>query len=181
MQAKPRTSPLTNNALLVARCDFPRRHAELIDVPIADDHLDRGCHFLIAVASLGVALPLESQALKLKLDCCIGIVSHNPSPSGPPTFAPNMAVGGRSLGTIWAVYLLTPNKRIASLDQAAERRARELVGHDRVEQNADEAALRLALRPRAVCSPAEFIPVTSRKFDKLMPARKIEKNLSVNR
>jgi hypothetical protein len=109
MQASPRTSPLTNNALLVARCDFPRRHAELIDVPIADDHLDRGCHFLIAVASLGVALPPESQALKLKLDCCIGIVSHDPSPSGPPTFAPNMAVGGRSLGTIWAVYLLAPN------------------------------------------------------------------------
>ena len=52
MQAKPRTSPLTNNALLVARCDFPRRHAELIDVPIADDHLDRGCHFVIAVATL---------------------------------------------------------------------------------------------------------------------------------
>jgi hypothetical protein len=109
MQASPQTSPPTNDALLVARCDFPRRHAELIDVPIADDHLDRGCHFLIAVASLGVALPPESQALKLKLDCCIGIVSHDPSPSGPPTFAPNMAVGGRSLGTIWAVYLLAPN------------------------------------------------------------------------
>ena len=64
MQASPRTSPLTNNALLVARRDFPRRHAELIDVPIADDHLDRGCHFVIEVASLNVPLPFESQALQ---------------------------------------------------------------------------------------------------------------------
>ena len=67
MQASPRTSPLTNNAPLVARRDFPRRHAELIDVPIADDHLDRGQHSL----SLGVAVPLGSQALNLKLNCCI--------------------------------------------------------------------------------------------------------------
>jgi hypothetical protein len=66
MQASPRTSPLTNNALLVARPDFPRRHAEFIDVPIADDHLDRGQH---CMTSLGVALPLGSQALKLNLDC----------------------------------------------------------------------------------------------------------------
>jgi hypothetical protein len=45
--------------MLFARRDFPRRHAEVIDVPIADDHLDRGCHCLIAIASLGVALPLD--------------------------------------------------------------------------------------------------------------------------
>ena len=64
MQAKPRTSPLTNNALLVARRDFPRPHAELIDVPIADDHLDRGQYFLT-----GAAWSLGSQTLKLKLDC----------------------------------------------------------------------------------------------------------------
>jgi hypothetical protein len=80
MQASPRTSPLTNNALLVARCDFPRRHAELIEVPIADGHLDRGCHFLTATLSLGVTLPFGSQAFKLKLDCCIRIVDHDPSP-----------------------------------------------------------------------------------------------------
>ena len=30
-------------------------NAELIDVPIANEHLDRGNHCLIAVASLGVA------------------------------------------------------------------------------------------------------------------------------
>ena len=46
---------------LLVRRDFPRRHAELIDIPIADDHLDRGQHCL---TSLGVALPLGSQALK---------------------------------------------------------------------------------------------------------------------
>ena len=33
-------------------------------------------HFL----SLGVAVPLGSQALNLKLNCCIGIVSHDPVP-----------------------------------------------------------------------------------------------------
>ena len=60
----------------MARRDLPCRHAELIDVPIADDHLDRGQHFL----SLGVAVPLGSQALNLKLNCCIGIVSHDPVP-----------------------------------------------------------------------------------------------------
>jgi hypothetical protein len=38
--------------LLFARRDFPRRHAELIDVPIADDHLDCGQHCLTATHSL---------------------------------------------------------------------------------------------------------------------------------
>ena len=68
--------------------------------------------FLACSKSIGAALPLfGSQTLKLKLDCCIGIVSHDPSPSPctSPTFAPNMAAGGRSLGAIWAVYLLAPN------------------------------------------------------------------------
>jgi hypothetical protein len=50
-------------------------------VPIADGHLDRGCDFLTATLSLGVTLPFGSQTLKLKLDCCIGIVDHNPSPT----------------------------------------------------------------------------------------------------
>jgi hypothetical protein len=43
-------------------------------------------------------LPLKfSQALKLKLAYRISIVSHDPSPSSctSPTFAPNMAAGGR--------------------------------------------------------------------------------------
>jgi hypothetical protein len=48
----PARRALTNNLPLFARRDFPRRHAELIDVPIPDGHLDRGYHCLIAVASL---------------------------------------------------------------------------------------------------------------------------------
>jgi hypothetical protein len=49
MQASPRTSPLTNNALLVVRRDLSRQYAELIDVPIANEHLDRG--YLVAAIS----------------------------------------------------------------------------------------------------------------------------------
>jgi hypothetical protein len=69
-----------NNAPLLARRDFPRLNAELIDVPFADDHLDRGYRDLTAIHSLGAALPLGSQELKLKLDC-VSIVSHHPPPS----------------------------------------------------------------------------------------------------
>jgi hypothetical protein len=45
--------------------------------------------------------------------CCISIVSHGPSPSQcrSPILAPNMAVSGRPLGAIWAVYLFAPNKK----------------------------------------------------------------------
>jgi hypothetical protein len=89
-------------ASLIARCNFSRQYAELIDVPIANEHLDRGYHCLIVVASLGVASLLESQTFKLRLGCCIGIVSHDPSPSQCRmlTFAPNMAVSGHPLGAI---------------------------------------------------------------------------------
>ena len=60
----------------LARRDLSRPHAQFIDVPLADDHLDRGCRF-----RPGEALPLKfSQALKLKLAYCISIVSHDPSP-----------------------------------------------------------------------------------------------------
>src|ERR1700758_1043487 len=70
-------------ASLIARCNFSRQYAELIDVPIANEHLDRGYHCLIVVASLGVASSLlKSQMLESKRNrWCIGIVSHDPSPS----------------------------------------------------------------------------------------------------
>jgi hypothetical protein len=60
---------------------FPRQHAELIDVPIADLHLDPRRHSLIA-GSLSSLLLVEAQALELKLDrrVQIGIVIHDPSP-----------------------------------------------------------------------------------------------------
>ena len=56
--------------------DLSRPYAERIDVPITDEHLDRGW---LAVASL-----LESQPFKLKLKlggCSIGMVSHDPAPT----------------------------------------------------------------------------------------------------
>jgi hypothetical protein len=40
---------------LLASCNFSRQYAELIDVPITDEHLDSMCHRLIAGPSLGLA------------------------------------------------------------------------------------------------------------------------------
>ena len=67
------------SASLVARCDLSRQHAELIDIPIPNEHLDRGHYCLIAVVSLGVASLLKPQMLELG-DCRIRIVSHDPFP-----------------------------------------------------------------------------------------------------
>jgi hypothetical protein len=55
--------PAPNNGRLLARRDLPRPHAELVDVTVADDHLDGGCHRLTSTRTLGVALPLNSQVL----------------------------------------------------------------------------------------------------------------------
>src|SRR6516225_5519070 len=49
------TSRLAFAAPLVASCNFSRQYAELIDVPIADQHLDSRYHRLIAGPSLGLA------------------------------------------------------------------------------------------------------------------------------
>ena len=49
------TSRLAFPAPLVASCNFSRQYAELIDVPIADQHLDSRYHRLIAGPSLGLA------------------------------------------------------------------------------------------------------------------------------
>jgi len=65
-----------NNAPLFARRDLSRQYAELIDIPVADEHLDCGQHFLTAAQSVSL---LESQAFKLmlKLDGRrIVIISH---------------------------------------------------------------------------------------------------------
>jgi hypothetical protein len=48
-------------APLVARGDLPRPYAELIDVPIADEHLDRG--YQIVGISRTVPPPLRPQSL----------------------------------------------------------------------------------------------------------------------
>jgi hypothetical protein len=70
-------------ATLVARCNFSRQHAELIAVPIANEHRDRGQHLLIAGVSLGVASSLlRPQMFEFKHDSWrISIVSHDPSPT----------------------------------------------------------------------------------------------------
>ena len=73
---------------LIARLDLSRQYAELIDVPVADDHLDRGCHSQIAAASLGATMSfLKSQALKLMLKIGgrrIVIISHLTRPPYNP-------------------------------------------------------------------------------------------------
>src|SRR6516165_11362428 len=73
-------APNPNNARLFARCDFPRPYAELIDIPVADNHFDRRRRFVTATQTLGVAVPFASQACKLKLDYVV-VVNHGPSPS----------------------------------------------------------------------------------------------------
>ena len=84
-------------------------------MPIANKHLDSGCHCLIAGVSPGLASSLpRPQMLEFEHGgCCISIVSHGPSPSQcrSPILAPNMAVSGRPLGAIWAVYLFALNKK----------------------------------------------------------------------
>jgi hypothetical protein len=102
-------------ATLVTSCNFSRQYAELIDVPIANEHLDSGCHRLIVGVSLGLASSLQRpQMLEFEhTGWCISIVSHDPSPHKCRllTFAPNMAVSRHPLGAIWAAHLLAPNKK----------------------------------------------------------------------
>ena len=64
MQASPRTSPLTNNALLVVRRDLSRQYAELIDVPIANEHLDR--RYLIVGISRTVAPAAQAANVRFR-------------------------------------------------------------------------------------------------------------------
>ena len=80
------SSLFTKRLELFVRRDFPGQHAELINVPIADNHLDRGCCCLSPIHSL-VALSLYSQARKLRLSYCAGIANHAPSPSKSKTCA----------------------------------------------------------------------------------------------
>ena len=84
-------------------------------MPIANEHLDSGCHCLTAGVPLGLASSLpRPQMLEFEHGgSCISIVSHGPSPSQCRSLisAPNMAVRGRPLGAIWAAYLFVPNKK----------------------------------------------------------------------
>ena len=104
-------------APLVASSNFSRQYAELIDVPIANEHLDSGCHSLIAGVSLGPASsPLRPQMFEFEHGgWCISIVSHDPSPSQCrlPISAPNMAVSGHPPGAIWALVRSKPKSPAA--------------------------------------------------------------------
>ena len=55
--------------------------AELIGAPIANEHLDSGCHCLIAGVSFGLASSLpRPQMLEFEHGgLCMSIVSHGPS------------------------------------------------------------------------------------------------------
>jgi hypothetical protein len=88
-------------APLVTRRDLSRQYAELIDVPIADEHLDRG--YLIVGISRTVAPPFRPQAFDFQIDDRhISIVSHHhPLTMQVLSSAPNMAVSWQSLGGIW--------------------------------------------------------------------------------
>ena len=72
---------------LIARCNLSRQHAEFVGVPITDDHLDRGQHFLTTAPPLSIASLFGKQMIE---QIPIRIVSHDPvpltmltSPSGP--------------------------------------------------------------------------------------------------
>ena len=94
---------------LVARGNFSRQYAELVDGPIANKLLNRRQYLLIACVSLGVASSLlRSQMFEFEHGgWCISIVSHDRSPSQYrlPISTSNMAVSGRPLGAILAAYL----------------------------------------------------------------------------
>jgi hypothetical protein len=78
-QPCPSAVPNRAGAPLVARRDLSRQYAELIDVPIANEHLDRG--YLVAAISRTVAPPLRPQSLYFEVDGRhISIVNHDPFP-----------------------------------------------------------------------------------------------------
>jgi hypothetical protein len=76
------SSRLVFAAPLVASCNFSRQYAELIDVPIANEHLDSGCHCLIVGVSLGLpSSPQKPQMFEFEgTGWYISIASHDPSP-----------------------------------------------------------------------------------------------------
>ena len=100
-------------------------------MPIANEHLDSGCHCLIAGVWLGLASSLpRPQMLEFEhVGWYISILSHDPSPPQCRLLisAPNMAVSGRPLGAIWAAYLFVgrmvgaPNALIEINDARAAR------------------------------------------------------------
>ena len=81
-------------------------------MPIANEHLDSGCHCLIAGVPLGLASSLpRPQMLEFEHSgLCISIVSHGPFPltMQVANFGANH---GGEWAPSWAAYLFVPNKK----------------------------------------------------------------------
>ena len=81
---------LTAMLSLVAGRDLARQDAEFVDVPITDEHFDRGQYFLTVASSLVITSPLAQQMIEQIDGFPIRIVSHDPTPSYNATnFRPN--------------------------------------------------------------------------------------------
>jgi hypothetical protein len=81
---------LTAMLSLVAGRDLTRQDAEFVDVPITDEHFDRGQYFLTVASSLVITSPLAQQMIEQIDGFPIRIVSHDPTPSYNATnFRPN--------------------------------------------------------------------------------------------
>jgi hypothetical protein len=90
-------SQLPQAGPLVARRDLTRQYTKLVDVPFADEHLDRG--YQIVGVSRTVPPSLGPQSFDFKIDGSdISTVSHYPSPSQCRllTYASKMAVSRQS-------------------------------------------------------------------------------------
>jgi hypothetical protein len=71
---------LTATLSLVAGRDLARQDAEFVDVPITDEHFDRGQYFLTVASSLVITSPLAQQMIEQIDGFPIRIVSHDPTP-----------------------------------------------------------------------------------------------------
>ena len=70
--------------------DLARQDAEFVDVPITDEHFDRGQYFLTVASSLVITSPLAQQMIEQIDGFPIRIVSHDPTPADNATnFRPN--------------------------------------------------------------------------------------------
>src|SRR6478672_1002920 len=90
---------------LVAGRDLARQDAEFVDVPITDEHFDRGQYFLTVASSLVITSPLAQQMIEQIDGFPIRIVSHDPTPphTTPPTSGPIVAVRWRDVIGGWSL------------------------------------------------------------------------------
>src|ERR1700730_14924345 len=95
---------LTAMLSLDAGRDLSRQDAEFVDVPITDEHFDRGQHFLTVAPSFVIMSPLAQQMIEQIDGFPIRIVSHDPTPrTTPPTSGPIVAVRWRDVIGGWSL------------------------------------------------------------------------------